>query len=476
MLSVRDLNPVTAGSFFWYDYETSGLHPGWDRPLQFGGIRTDLKLEPIGDPVVLYAQLTPDVLPHPDACLLTGITPDRIADKSLRECDFIDRIQHEFLKPKTCVLGYNSLRFDDEVTRYTLFRNLMDPYAREWRNGNSRWDIIQLARMTRALRPEGLIWPLDPQGVPSLRLDQLTRANEIPHDSAHDAMSDVFATIGLARLIRSRQPRLFDYLLAHRGKQAALHLLAPGQWKPLLHASTRYPMAHAQIGLIVAVAIHPDRSNTVIAYDLSFDPEVLKERPIFSEEAPYPRQALFTIKLNQCPALAPISVLRAQDAERLELDPDQCLRHLKALAEIDVLKSPLAQALLEETVPQRSKDIDSSLYEGFLGDRDRKTLEQFRLLAPEAMGDAELSFEDARLPEMIFRFRARNYPETLNPEELSRWQTFCRDRLLGQDTGGGLTLKDFEDRLNEWGLRGDLTTLQREILDGLQRLTSLHQA
>jgi exodeoxyribonuclease-1 len=235
-------------------------------------------------------------------------------------------------------------------------------------------------------------------------------------------------------------------------------------------------MVHAQMGLIVAVAIHPDRSNTVIAYDLSFDPAVLTERPIISEETPYPRQALFTIKLNQCPALAPISVLRAQDVERLEMDPDQCLRHLRALQEIDVLKTPLAQTLFEEAVPRGSKDIDSSLYEGFLGDRDRKTLDQFRLLAPEAMGDARLSFEDARLPEMIFRFRARNYPETLNPEERSRWQKFCRDRLLGQDAGGGLTLKDFEDRLNEWSLRGDLTTLQRDTLDALRRLTSLYQA
>jgi len=467
---------VTGNSFFWYDFETSGLHPGSDRPLQFGGIRTDLQLNPIDDPVVLFAQLTPDVLPHPDACLMTGITPESIADRSLRECDFIDGIQREFSRPLTCVLGYNSLRFDDEVTRYTLFRNLMDPYSREWRHGNSRWDIIPLARMTRALRPEGINWPKDPLGVPSLRLDQLTRANQISHEAAHDALSDVWATIGLARLIRSHQPRLFDYLFAHRGKQAALNLLAPGQWRPMLHASTRYPMAQSQLGLIAAIALHPHRSNVVIAFDLSFHPKVLAEKATLSEGMPGSRQALLTIKVNQCPALAPLSVLRPKDAERLAIDPDLCLSHLTLLQEVDVLKSPQAQSLLEQATSRSSKDPDLSLYEGFLKDKDRQNLDQFRQLPPEAMGAASLTFEDPRVPEMIFRFRARNYPETLNAEERTRWQDFCRNRLLGHDAGEGLTLKDFESRLNEWSLREDLTASQREILEALRRAGARCQA
>ncbi|MEN8260783.1 MAG: exodeoxyribonuclease I, partial [Pseudomonadota bacterium] len=221
-------------TLYWHDYETFGTDPRRDRPVQFAGIRTDEDLNIVGDPLVLYCTPAADMLPQPESCLITGITPQMALEKGLCEAEFIALIHEELAKPGTCGVGYNTIRFDDEVTRSTLYRNFFDPYAREWQNGNSRWDIIDMVRLTWTLRPEGIEWPVYQDGRPSFRLDQLSVANGIEHASAHDALSDVYATIGLARTIKRAQPKLFDYVFLNRGKRQAGAMLDPVQMKPVL--------------------------------------------------------------------------------------------------------------------------------------------------------------------------------------------------------------------------------------------------
>ena len=259
-------------TFYWHDYETFGADPSRDRPVQFAGLRTDFDLNPVGEPLVLFARPADDVLPQPEACLVTGISPQQALEKGLPESEFIGRIERELARPGTCGVGYNSLRFDDEVTRYTLYRNFHEPYAREWQNGNSRWDLIDLVRTANALRPEGIEWPLREDDLPSFRLEDLTAANGISHESAHDALSDVRATIALARLVRERQPRLYDYVLRHRDKRSAQALLDIATMKPVLHVSGMFGAQRHNIALIVPLALHPVNRNEVICYDLDADP------------------------------------------------------------------------------------------------------------------------------------------------------------------------------------------------------------
>ena len=209
-------------SIFWYDYETTGIDPRRDRPLQVAGIRTDEALNEIEAPLNFYCRPSDDILPHPAACLITGITPQRLEEQGLGEAEFMTRLHAELSRPGTCVAGYNTLRFDDEVTRYSLYRNFFDPSAREWQGGNSRWDLIDLVRTAYALRPEGIQWPLNDEGVVTLKLERLTEANGLEHGQAHDALSDVRATIAMARLLRQRQPKLYDFLYRLRGKHAVL--------------------------------------------------------------------------------------------------------------------------------------------------------------------------------------------------------------------------------------------------------------
>src|SRR5690554_4892671 len=189
---------------------------------------------------MIYCKPAPDLLPKPEACLITGITPQYAEAHGLREAEFMAKIATEFAQAGTCGVGYNSIRFDDEVTRYGLYRNFYDPYEREWKFDNSRWDIIDMVRMTRTLRPEGINWPDYDDGSPCFKLEKLTQANNLEHGAAHDALSDVYATIALARLIKERQPKLFDYAFKLRDKRFVAGLIDIEANKPLLHFSSMF--------------------------------------------------------------------------------------------------------------------------------------------------------------------------------------------------------------------------------------------
>ena len=303
-------------SFYWHDYETWGAEPAVDRPAQFAGLRTDLDFNPLGEPLVVYARPADDFLPHPEACLITGITPQLARERGAPEADFFRFIHEELMRPGTCALGYNSLRFDDEVTRYGLYRNFFDPYEREWKNGNSRWDMIDVVRLTRALRPQGIQWPEKEPGVTSFRLEELTAANGIEHAGAHDALADVRATIALARLVRERQPRLFDFVFNNRDKHRLATQLNVRASGPMLHVSSRYPARLGCIAAVLPLAMHPVNRNGVVVYDLGVDPQPLLTMSaeeirtrLYTATADLPegseRIPLKVVHLNRAPVIVP---------------------------------------------------------------------------------------------------------------------------------------------------------------------------
>ncbi|MGB0134164.1 exodeoxyribonuclease I, partial [Dokdonella sp.] len=308
---------MASTTFFWHDYETSGIDPRRDRPVQFAGIRTSTSLEVIGEPVMLYCKPARDLLPHPEACLVTGISPQLADREGLIESEFAAIVHEELAAPGTCGVGYNSLRFDDEFTRNLFYRNFHDPYEREWRAGNSRWDLIDLARMCFALRPQGIEWPLREDGTPSFRLEELAAANHLKQERAHDALSDVESTIDLARLIRTQQPRLFDFHLDLRRKQRAFQFLDVAHRTPVVHVSSRYPASRGCLAIIAPLAMHPQQSNAVIVYDLDVDPRPMLELEpeeiadrVFVSRADLPddieRIPLKLVHANRSPALAPL--------------------------------------------------------------------------------------------------------------------------------------------------------------------------
>jgi len=268
---------MSGKTIYWYDFETFGINPRRDRAAQFAGIRTDEQLNIIGEPLRMYCKPADDFLPDPMACLITGITPQKALEDGVCEAEFIARIHQQFTIPGTCVAGYNSIRFDDELTRQLLYRNFYDPYEREWKNGNSRWDIIDMLRLCAATRPEGINWPTKEDGSNSFRLDQLSVANGIEHADAHDALADVIATIEIAKLIKTKQPKLFEYVYKLRNKRAVLSEIDMITRKPLLHVSMMYPAKRGCLALVMPICEHPTNKNGIIVYDLREDPDSWKE-------------------------------------------------------------------------------------------------------------------------------------------------------------------------------------------------------
>ena len=450
---------MAAPTFYWHDYETFGTDPARDRPVQFAGLRTDADLNVIGDPLVVYARPANDFLPHPGACLVTGITPQLALERGVPECEFIERIHAELAQPGTCGVGYNSLRFDDEVTRFTLYRNFFDPYAREWQNGNSRWDLIDVLRTAWALRPEGIEWPRREDGTVSFRLEELTAANGIEHAGAHDALVDVQATIAVARLVRQRQPRLFDYLLKLRDKRSVQAMLDIPAMKPVLHVSGMFGGKRNNIALIVPLALHPSNRNEVICFDLHSDPAPLRELPVkelqrrlFSRGSDLAvgeeRPGLKSVHINRCPVLVPAKMADPATAARIGLDGDRCRANLALLRAWQQQDPNGMQTRIRGLYEGRSfepiSDPDRMLYSGgFFSDRDRETMQQIRACSPVELASQSFVFEDARLPEMLFRYRARNWPDSLSAAEQAQWEEFRYQRLTDPEAGGSLTLEDY---------------------------------
>lgn len=465
-------------TLLWHDYETWGVDPRRDRACQFAAIRTDTELNIVDDPVMLYCRPTPDFLPNPESAMITGITPQQMVEKGVNEAEFFAVIHEQFSRPGTCGVGYNSLRFDDEVTRFGFYRNYFDPYAREWQNGNSRWDILDLVRMTHALRPEGINWWEREPGIPGFRLDQLSIANSISHENAHDALADVHATIGMARLIRKHQPRLYDYYFELRHKRKVAQLLDMAKQEMLLHVTGMYPATLGCIAPVMPLIQHPLNKNAIVVYDLRHSPDKLLamsadevQRLLYTPKnelaGDEERPPLKTVQINKSPALAPLSTLSAEMAERWIIDLDSAAEYRLQLLDDQGIVATLTE-VFEKRKEFEQQDADSALYEGFLNNRDKGLSEQVRGSTAEELAGWKPGFADKRLQDLYFRYRARNWPDSLTAEEQRRWREFCDVRNLRGEQGAALTLAAYQGLIAE--LRtGELSEQKQRILNEMEQ-------
>ncbi|MES2412740.1 MAG: exodeoxyribonuclease I [Pseudomonadota bacterium] len=448
---------MAAHTFLWHDYETFGLNTRRDRPCQFAGIRTDADLNEIGEPVMIYCKPANDYLPDPASCLITGITPQLCLERGLPEHEFAAKIESLLAQPGTIGVGYNTIRFDDEVTRFMFWRNLIDPYAREWQNDCGRWDILYVVRMAYALRPEGIIWPTKPDersqdGTalrPSFKLEDLARANGLLHEAAHDALSDVRATIALARLIKTAQPKLFDFCLGlHKKDRVAMELGLPATQEnaqPFLHVSGMFPPERGCMAVMWPLATHPSNKNELLAWDLACDPSelplldaaTLRQR-LFSKTADLPegvqRLPLKSVHLNKSPMVVrKLKTLTDEMAAKWGVDIEAALRNAEKAAGLPDMSAiwPEVFQRPKEAVP----DVDEDLYGGFVNNTDRRRLNQLKALSPAELAHARIGFDDDRLEEIVFRYRARNFAETLSPEDAERWEAHRAARLLEGEGG-----------------------------------------
>ena len=468
---------MTQNTLYWHDYETFGLDPARDRPVQFAGIRTDENLNIIGEPLNIMARPAPDTLPHPVSSLITGITPQQALERGLPEAEFIARILAELSQPGTCGVGYNSLRFDDEVTRNTLYRNLHSPYDREWQNGNSRWDIIDMVRACHDLRPEGIVWPRRADADrPSFRLEELTVANGIAHEQAHDALSDVYATIAIARLIKEKQPKLYNFLYRLRRKKEVLKYIDLKEMTPILHTSGMYGSDHGNTRLVVPVAAHPTNGNSIIVFDLAQDPALLLDlgtktllERLYTANDDLPegveRPALKQLLINKCPVISPTSTLTGDAAKRLRIDLITGMRNRQTLIHARKAIQQKIAKLFEPREFEPVTDPDLMIYAGgFFNDSDKALMNTIHNTRPQELGTQSWSFADKRLPEMLFRYRARNHPETLSADEHTQWLKHCRARLVDGESGY-FSFTDFHAEIEQLRAQMAVDDQGNKILD-----------
>ncbi len=448
-----------AQTFFFYDLETSGLDPRQDRIMQFAGQRTTLDLTPVGDPYNILVRLNDDTLPSPDASLVTGITPQQTQADGYSEAEFAQLLLDEIFTPDTITVGFNNIRFDDEFIRALFWRTFRDPYEWAWRDGRSRWDMLDVVRMTRALRPSGIVWPMV-DGKPSNRLELLTKENGIDHFKAHDALSDVEALIAVTRLIREAQPQLYEHLFVHRDKKQVAELVSLDAPKPFVYVSGRYEADFHKA--TVAYPLTVGRNNTVIVYDLRYDPtpflgmdEQALSKILFAtweerQTEGFQRLPVKELQYNRSPAVAPVGVLEREEGwQRLQLTPEGVEENIKRI----IAHPEFAENIrsLYESRPEfaKQKDAEARLYDGFLTDLDRVRVEAVRNADTRQLSDFHPEFADERLGDLLLHYKARNYPQALAEEESRAWEIWRSQRIQQQ-------LPGFVKRLQELSLeKGD---------------------
>ena len=443
-----------SASFLFYDLETFGSDPRRSRIAQFAAIRTDAELNEVEEPVSFFVKPADDLLPTPAASMVTGIAPQDALRDGVDEAAAFARIVEEMGRPQTCSAGYNSLRFDDEFVRYGLYRNFHDPYEREWRGGNSRWDLLDALRLMHALRPDGIAWrQREDGGGTSFKLEHLAEDNGLRIGAAHEALSDVRALIGLARLFRRTQPRLWDFALRLRDKRHAASLLDVVAMTPVLHVSQRFPASRLCAAPVLPLARHPQIDSQVIVFDLASEPDALLDLDadgiagrLYVRQADLPegvaRIPLKTVHTNKCPALVAWDHLREPDFARLGIDPDAVQRNAARIRTAGPAIAEKVRRVFARERPPGDVDVDAALYDGFLGDGDKRLLAQVRGTPPHLLARAQYAFRDPRLPELLFRYRARNWPDSLLPGERERWNDYRRLRL---DTDSGLSECSFAE-------------------------------
>ncbi len=433
-------NNPTSQTFYFHDYETFGANPKIDRASQFAAIRTDADFNPIGEPLVLYAKPANDFLPTIDACLITGITPQQALENGVIEKDFFSAIRKEMCVSNTCSVGYNSMNFDSEVTRHGFYRNFFDAYEHEWKNNNSRWDLIDVLRTAHVFNHERFIWPTHENGKPSFRLTDFTSANNISHVGAHDALADVRATIDLAKMVKERSPKMLEYMLKLRDKHFASEQLA--LCRPVFHVSRSYSSIGGCVAMIMPIAYHPTNKNAIIAYNLASNPDALFDlsqeeirRLVFTKGGDLneneERLPLITLQTNKCPAIFPLGVMRPENAHRIGFDRglhDANAQKIIGHKDLRQLQAKITQAFNGDMASETDPDL--MIYSGgFFGNADKGLFPSIHRTGAEKLSGFAHHFSDTRLPEMLFRYRARNYLSSLSCDELQQWNSYRVARI-----------------------------------------------
>ncbi len=465
-------------TLYFYDLETTGISAKKARIMQFAGQRTDLDLNPIGEPDNILIKLTPDILPDPEAILITGITPQQTLQDGISEVEFLKYFHSQIALPGTVFVGYNTIRFDDEFIRYLNYRNFYDAYEWQWQESRSRWDILDVVRMTRALRPDGIKWPVNGEGKPVNSLEPITKINNLEHSNAHDALSDVNATISVAKLIKTKQPKLFKFLYDNRDKKSVEKLVSSG---PFVYTSGRYGGEFNSTTIATAITDHPNQKGSVFVYDLRYDPteytkmtpeQLSAELQVYRPEEGKIRIPIKQLQFNRCPSVAPMGVLGDEDKKRLSLDIETITKNYNILKNNLDFGDKVNEAIrINEKLKQQSfeidvKAVDEQLYDGFFNDSDKTKMSVVRASGLNELADLNLDFADNRLEKLLLLYKARQFKPSLTDSEQASWSEYLENKLITGEQSSELA--KYFAKIQEISQRPNLGTKDKYLLEELK--------
>ncbi|QIQ41550.1 MAG: exodeoxyribonuclease I [Buchnera aphidicola (Aphis urticata)] len=417
-------------TFLFYDYETFGTHTSLDKPAQFASIRTNKNLEIIEKPKCFYCFPSDDYLPEPCSILITKITPQYTFKHGMNEYEFSRKIYKILTHPNTCIVGYNNIVFDDEITRNIFYRNFLDPYEWSWKNNNSRWDLLNIMRICYLLRPNGIKWPKNTLGLPIFKLSNLTRENNILHDNSHDAVSDVYATIALAKLIKEQQPKLFNFFLKYRQKNELFKLINLRNFQPILYISSFFSAIRNNMSFILPLFWHENNNNILISIDLfqdvkklihflkNHDYQDIKTKNLFD-------LGIVLIHFNRCPILVPINLIRTEDTEKLKMKNFYIDHKINLIKLNYVIINSIKNIFSQKNTFQKTSNVDLQIYNNFFNLNDKALIKKISNTQPINLKNLQLNFQDMRLKELLFRYKARNFVFILNTNEKKIWLNHC---------------------------------------------------
>lgn len=469
-------------TFFFYDLETSGFSPQNDRIMQFAGQRTDENFNRIGEPVNILVRLNDDVLPSPSALMVTKISPQKTVEEGYTEAEFAKMLVEEYFTPDTVIIGYNNVRFDDIHIQHLLWRNFYPPYDWQWKEGRSRWDLLDVVRMIRALRPEGINWPFienkeTGEKFASNKLELLTKENGISHENAHDALSDVDGLIDVARLLKEKQPQIFDYLLKMRSKNEVQKMINLESSKPFVYTSGRFSVEFEKT--TIAFPIAPAKNKNVIVWDLRFSPkdfldwsaeQILENITADFEtrsQADFKPIVAKILQYNKCPAVAPVGVLNDENKERLKIDLGEIQKNLDILRKNPHFAENLQTAFEKKSEvfqDKNSKDTlspEARLFEGFVSRSDDIKIEAVRNSSARELADFHPDFNDERLSELLLHYKARSFPKSLSSQEKQIWEEYRVKNIQKM-------MPKFMQEFQEIVARQDLSSKEEFILEEIK--------
>ena len=438
--------------FAFYDFETTGISPSFDQPLQFAAILVDGNFQEV-ERINLRCRLSRHIIPSPYAMLVTGLKPEQLIDSNLPSLFEFSQSLSQLIRRWTPAvwIGYNSINFDEMFLRHLFYQNLhADLYATQ-SNGNTRFDIMKAMQIIWLKHPDLFTWPQNDKGDLVLRLDQLAPANGFSAHNAHDALGDVEATIYLAERIAEANPTLWQAMLNNRFRQQSLEHLTT--FKPM-EMIVRYG-GQVPKSIIGCYCGQVKGSNSMVGF---FDLEAASPTEIYHDE-----DALREAITNSPKIIRSVNLNAIPNLLELKTPSNQHLQSAQFIADHPDLQARISALLAERLKTMGEQDVynvEDKIYHGFYSVSDKRLLAQFQNITWGERHQMLSQFQDQRLQELGLRLIATNVPELLTKEQLQDFENACKEKWSMQDETPWMSIAKFQselDQIQEIGVYDDQT-------------------